>query len=90
MVCSKFFYCCLLSKFIFINVKYHFNFQPYLETIKDQILKNVKYPTPQEYQNYSEQVLRKLQPEKMEELKQAKQWEIVYQNAVYQFYFNLN
>ena len=26
MVCSKFFYCCLLSKFIFINVKYHFNF----------------------------------------------------------------
>ena len=34
------------------------------------------------YQNYSEQVLRQLQPEKIEELKREKQWKIVFQGAI--------
>jgi hypothetical protein len=50
--------------------------------IKNHIIKNVKYPTLQQYQIYSEQVLKQLQPEKMNELIQNKKWETVFQSAI--------
>ncbi|GBB85863.1 hypothetical protein RclHR1_12300006 [Rhizophagus clarus] len=55
---------------------------PYTDTIKDVILKEIKYPTAQEYKAYSEKVLEQLQLERMKELKKNKQWEIVFQNAI--------
>ncbi|GBB90632.1 hypothetical protein RclHR1_17650002 [Rhizophagus clarus] len=39
------------------------------------ILKEIKYPTVQEYKAYSEKVLEQLQPERMKELKKNKQWD---------------
>ncbi len=46
----------------------------YIEIIKDQIIKNIKYPTFQEYQNY----LKQLQLERIIELKQNKKWNLYF------------